>query len=143
MRPSYEEARAAVFAGRTASQVRRDWEVQALIHGWTYNARGALERVGAGGLGYETRLVNELHQAPEIQPRRGIDLQLAKRLRAAREAAGFTACAVSRRLGLHRHAMLLVEAGHRRIQVHELVRLASLYRTTLNALVLGEEDASG
>jgi transcriptional regulator with XRE-family HTH domain len=57
--------------------------------------------------------------------------RLVKRLRDAREAAGFTQVEVARRLRRPQSFVSTLESGERRIDVIELSQLAKLYGTTV------------
>lgn len=68
--------------------------------------------------------------APIADPR-----ELGERLREARKAAGLTQEIAADELGVARTTLLAIEKGERRIQPPELVRLAGLYRRSINELL--------
>lgn len=68
--------------------------------------------------------------APGGDPR-----ELGARLREARKAAGLTQETAADELGVARTTLLSIEKGERRIQPPELVRLAGLYRRSVNELL--------
>lgn len=61
--------------------------------------------------------------------------ELGARLREARKAAGLTQEIAADELGVARTTLLAIEKGERRIQPPELVRLAGVYRRSLNELL--------
>lgn len=67
-------------------------------------------------------------------------IQLAHRLREAREQAGLTQEQVAEWLGVRRPAIAEIEAGKRAVKSTELVQLAELYGKTLRWLVEGTES---
>lgn len=68
--------------------------------------------------------------------------ELGARLREARKAAGFTQEIAADELGVARTTLLAIEKGERRIQPPELVRLAGLYRRSVNELLRPGKPAS-
>ena len=66
---------------------------------------------------------------------------LPKRLFGAREAAGLTQEQVSRATGIPRPSLSDIERGKRRTQLEELIALASVYGTTIDALLGNTADA--
>lgn len=66
-------------------------------------------------------------------------LAIAKRLRAAREAAGISQGHVARLLEMHRPTISEIEAGNRRVSGEELASFAELYDVTV-AWLAGESD---
>lgn len=64
-------------------------------------------------------------------------VQIAKRLRNAREAAGVSQGQVARLLGMHRPTISEIEAGNRRVSAEELKTFAETYDVTVSWL-LGE-----
>jgi transcriptional regulator with XRE-family HTH domain len=66
---------------------------------------------------------------------------LARRLRAARIAAGLTQAQVAAEMSLHRPAISMIESGRRLVEACELAHLASLYGVTVASL-LDEEAAA-
>src|SRR6266850_3480294 len=69
-------------------------------------------------------------------------LNLAQRLRQARELADLTQERVAEYLGVRRPAIAEIEAGTRAVKSVELVRLADLYGKTLRWLLEGTETRS-
>lgn len=61
--------------------------------------------------------------------------ELGGRLREARRAAGLTQEVAADELGVARTTLLAIEKGERRIQPPELVRLAGMYRRSINELL--------
>jgi transcriptional regulator with XRE-family HTH domain len=68
-------------------------------------------------------------------------LQIAQRLRQAREASGLTQGQVAKRLNLHRPTISEIEAGRRRVSGDEISLLADLYGVDAGWIVEGS-DAS-
>lgn len=64
-------------------------------------------------------------------------IQIAKRLRNAREAAGVSQGQVARLLGMHRPTISEIEAGNRRVSAEEIKTFAETYDVTVSWL-LGE-----
>lgn len=71
-----------------------------------------------------------------IDPER---LQVAERLREAREYMGLSQDEVATALGLSRPSITNLEMGSRKVEATELNKLARLYRRTLDFLLTGEE----
>lgn len=67
-------------------------------------------------------------------------MELARRLRQARDAAGLTQEAVSRDLGIARTAVALIENGTRSVSSLELDRLAQLYGREMSDFFMSESD---
>jgi len=67
--------------------------------------------------------------------------QLAKRLRAAREALGLTQAAVAKELELHRPAISEIEAGRRSVSSEELSEFSRLYGVPISDLLSGPRHA--
>lgn len=65
--------------------------------------------------------------------------EMSKRLRFAREIAGFSQAQVAEALGIHRPSVSEIEAGRRRVSAEELVALARLFGVSLEWLV-GEDQ---
>lgn len=63
---------------------------------------------------------------------------VGERLRIAREAAKLTQAQAADGLGVARTTLVAVEAGQRRVRRDELLTLAQLYRTSVNALLRTE-----
>lgn len=68
--------------------------------------------------------------------------QIAARLRAAREAIGFTQAEVAERMGMHRPTLSEIEAGRRAVTSEELAQLARVYATSVAALLAETESVS-
>jgi transcriptional regulator with XRE-family HTH domain len=62
-------------------------------------------------------------------------LTLARRLRAARLAAGLTQGQVAAYLEIHRPSVAMIESARRNVSALELARLAELYRVPIAELV--------
>lgn len=60
---------------------------------------------------------------------------LGERLRVARTTAGLTQDRAAAQLGMSRTTLVAIEAGDREVRPSEMVALASVYRTSVNALV--------
>ncbi len=67
-------------------------------------------------------------------------VEIAARLRSARQNAGLSQGQVARLLGLHRPTVTEIEAGRRKVAVHELKKLASIYRVSFTWLCCEDED---
>lgn len=67
-------------------------------------------------------------------------LQIAERLREAREYLGLSQEEVATALGLSRPSITNIESGTRKIEAIELNKLARLYRKTVSFLLTGEEQ---
>lgn len=65
-------------------------------------------------------------------------INLATRLKQARDYLGLSQDEVAQRAGLKRAAISLIESGQRRVEALELKKLAKIYGRTLNELT-GEE----
>ena len=66
-------------------------------------------------------------------------LEVAARLRAAREAAGISQGHVARLMEMHRPTVTEIEAGNRRVSAEELLQFAEIYDVTV-AWLAGESD---
>lgn len=64
--------------------------------------------------------------------------EVGERLRVAREAAKITQAAAAGALDIARTTLVAIEQGQRRVRLNELQRLASLYGTSVNALLRRE-----
>ena len=73
---------------------------------------------------------------------RDIRLDIANRLRTARESAGLSQGQVAKKLGLHRPAVSEIEAGRRRVTADELVRLADIYGVSTGWITSGNEGGA-
>lgn len=69
----------------------------------------------------------------------GQRLEIAQRLREAREYVGLSQEEVARALGVSRPTITNIEAGNRRVEAVELDKLATLFRQSVNFLLSGEE----
>ena len=69
-------------------------------------------------------------------------LEIASRLKLAREMAGLTQGQVASRLGWHRPTVSEIEAGRRRVLAEELRSLAELYGVN-TPWVIGEAEEDG
>ena len=67
-------------------------------------------------------------------------LQIAKRLRMARELAGLSQGQAARQLGWHRPTLSQIEAGRRKVSAEDLSLLANLYTANI-PWILGEEES--
>lgn len=72
--------------------------------------------------------------------RTAAELHLAQRLKEAREYLGLSQEAVAQHLGIPRASISAIEAGKRKVSSMELRDLARLYRTSVEALLGGEEE---
>ncbi|EMB2835663.1 helix-turn-helix transcriptional regulator [Pseudomonas aeruginosa] len=66
-------------------------------------------------------------------------LQLAERLKEAREYVGLSQDDVANVLGLSRPAVSNIESGSRKVEATELNKLAKLYRKSLDYLMTGRD----
>jgi transcriptional regulator with XRE-family HTH domain len=71
----------------------------------------------------------------------GQRLEIAERLRLAREYVGLTQDEVAGALGISRPAVTKIESGTRKVESTELSILARLYRRTMEYLLTGKEPA--
>lgn len=69
-------------------------------------------------------------------------MEMAERLREAREYIGLSQDDVAKTLGLSRPAITNIEAGSRKVEAVELDRLSRLYRRSVTYLLTGEDGAS-
>ncbi len=69
-------------------------------------------------------------------------VEIASRLRTAREAAGLSQGQVARMLGVHRPAISEIEAGRRRVSAEELSQLAKIYDVSAEWLTEGSTSES-
>lgn len=67
-------------------------------------------------------------------------LQMAERLREAREYIGLSQEDVAKALNLSRPAVTNIESGTRRVEAIELDKLSRLYRCSVNFLLTGSEE---
>lgn len=65
-------------------------------------------------------------------------IEIASRLRKARELAGLSQGQAAKRLGLHRPTISEIEAGRRNVRPEELVEFSKLYGVELNWVTTGE-----
>ena len=66
-------------------------------------------------------------------------LEMATRIREAREYVGLSQEDVARALNLSRPAITNIESGTRRVEAVELDKLARLFRRSVNYLITGED----
>ncbi|WP_041345282.1 XRE family transcriptional regulator [Nitrobacter winogradskyi] len=66
------------------------------------------------------------------------DAEIGERLRIAREAAKLTQAEAAAAIGAARTTIVAIEQGKRRIQIDELQKLATSYRTSANAILRKE-----
>src|SRR5437868_11338652 len=64
--------------------------------------------------------------------------ELGERLRSARESARVTQAGAADAIKVARTTVVAIEQGQRRIRIHELQKLASLYNVSVNALLRQE-----
>jgi Zn-dependent peptidase ImmA (M78 family)/DNA-binding XRE family transcriptional regulator len=64
--------------------------------------------------------------------------EVGERLRIAREAAGITQAEAGAAIDIARTTLVAIEQGQRRIRIHEIQKLARLYRTSVNAVLRRE-----
>ena len=76
-----------------------------------------------------------------MNDRGALRLDIASRLRLAREMAGLTQGQVAKSLGWHRPTVSEIEAGRRRVQADEVAILAELYGVNVPWIV-GEGESS-
>lgn len=67
-------------------------------------------------------------------------LDIANRLRTAREMAGLSQGQAAKRLGLHRPTISEIEAGRRNVKTDELLKFANLYGVETSWLMEGKVD---
>lgn len=71
----------------------------------------------------------------------GIDrVDIANRLRVAREQAGLSQGQVARMLDVHRPTISEIEAGRRKVSAEELARLAKIYGVSVSWLTKEESE---
>lgn len=68
-------------------------------------------------------------------------VQIAERLRAAREYMGFSQAEIAQLVGLPRTAITGIESGIRKVEATELKRLSRIYRRSVEYLLTGCEPA--
>ena len=68
-----------------------------------------------------------------------VRLEIANRLRLARDMAGLSQGQAAKQLGWHRPTVSQIEAGRRKVSAEELSRLAELYAVNV-PWILGEQD---
>ncbi|WP_199089778.1 XRE family transcriptional regulator [Bosea sp. ASV33] len=71
-------------------------------------------------------------------PERLSDVEIGERLRLAREGAKLTQSQAADLIGAARTTIVAIEQGKRRIQMNELQKLATAYRTSANAILRRE-----
>ena len=67
-------------------------------------------------------------------------LDIAKRLRSAREMAGLSQGQAAKKLGFHRPTISEIEAGRRNVKSDELVQFADLYGIEISWITEGKVD---
>jgi len=67
-------------------------------------------------------------------------LQIAQRLRLARENAGLSQGQIAKMMGLHRPSVSEMEAGRRNVSSEEISRLAGIYKVDVSWLTCTEEE---
>ena len=67
-------------------------------------------------------------------------MEVARRLRLAREQAGLSQGQVAKLIDMHRPTISEIEAGNRRVSAEELARLAELYDVSAVWLMKGSEE---
>ncbi|MCB1937407.1 MAG: helix-turn-helix transcriptional regulator [Nitrosomonas sp.] len=65
-------------------------------------------------------------------------LEIANRLRSAREMAGLSQGQAAKRLGMHRPTISEIEAGRRNVKSDELLKLANLYGVEITWITEGK-----
>lgn len=70
-----------------------------------------------------------------------IDLDLAKRLKSAREYLQLSQEYVAKQMDLHRTSLVAIEAGNRKVSSDELKQFAKIYGWTVEELLYGREKA--
>lgn len=68
-------------------------------------------------------------------------VQIAERLRAAREYMGLSQADIAQLVGLPRTAITGIESGTRKVEATELKRLSGVYRRSVEFLLTGCEPA--
>lgn len=71
----------------------------------------------------------------------GVQIEIAERLRAAREYIGFSQAEVAQIAGLSCSAITDIESGARKVDSAELSHLSNIYRRTANYFLTGCEPA--
>ena len=66
------------------------------------------------------------------------DMEIGERLRVAREGQKFTQSAAADAIDVARTTIVAIEKGQRRVRIDELQKLATLYRTSANAILRRE-----
>lgn len=77
-----------------------------------------------------------------MSPNESMKVEIASRLRWAREQAGLSQGQVASALNLHRPTISQIESGRRNVQIHELESFASLYGVQEEWLKSGDEAIS-
>lgn len=67
-------------------------------------------------------------------------IEIASRLRMAREMAGLSQGQASKRLGMHRPTISEIEAGRRNVKFDELSKFSNLYGVEISWIVEGKVD---
>jgi transcriptional regulator with XRE-family HTH domain len=69
-------------------------------------------------------------------------IEIATRIRQARELSGLSQGQVAKRLDMHRPTISELEAGRRRVTAEELNKLAELFRVSVEWLLRGDSRTS-
>ena len=69
-------------------------------------------------------------------------IEIAKRLRSAREMAGLSQGQAAKKLGLHRPTISEIEAGRRNVKSDELSKFSDLYGVEISWIIEGKVDES-
>jgi len=67
-------------------------------------------------------------------------LEIAERLKKARELSGLSQAQVASKLGVQRPAISEIEAGRRKVSAEEIIDFAKLYKVDSSWLLCEEED---
>jgi len=70
-------------------------------------------------------------------------VEIAGRLRMARETSGLSQGQVAKRLNMHRPTVSEIEAGRRRVSAEEIATFAKLYGIDANWITEGSKDLAG
>jgi len=70
----------------------------------------------------------------------GIIMDLAKRLKSAREYLQLSQEYVAKQMDLHRTSLVAIEAGNRKVSSDELKRFAEIYGWTADELLYGKKE---
>lgn len=70
------------------------------------------------------------------------DIDLAKRLKSAREYLQLSQEYVSKQMNLHRTSLVAVEAGNRKVSSDELKQFSEIYGWTVEELLYGKKETA-